>query len=769
MNLRFRSGASDGHSRIGDASEWFGPGRFALILGLLIVAAYPDVVFGRNTFYFRDFGFFGYPLAHYHRQSFWSGEIPLWNPLNNCGLPFLAQWNTLVLYPGSLFYLLFPPAWSLGIFCLLHLLLAGVGMYLLACRWTRCRLAASVAGMAYALNGLSVNCLMWPNNVAALGWMPLVVLSVERAWRTGGRQWVGAAVLGGVQMLTGAPEIILFTWLIVAVMAMLDLARGRQGRVRLLLRLGMILFLVTALTAAQLLPFFELLRHSQRNVLFADASWSMPGTGWANFLVPLFRTFLSRQGVYYQNDQYWTASYYAGIGVFALACIGSLCSKTWRARVLIGLTLMGVVLAMGDDGSVYGWLRRVVPQLGMMRYPIKFVVLVVFLLPLLAGYGVRQMKITALTSGSRVWRMAAICQGTFLLLIGLILWFAHRYPLPNEDWTATLQSGLSRSLFLTLILGIVCFRPRLSERTRLFAGVALLTMIGLDVLTHMPRQNPTVPRAVLEPGIPTLQKLDPLPRHGQSRAMLTPEADVRLRHGGLSSGVLDYLASRQGLFSNCNLLEDIPKINGFYSLYLREPQEIWALVYQKTNATLPALYDFMGVSQISAPGEVFEWQRRPTALPFVTFGQQPRFADAALTLSNLAASEFQPQKEVYLPEEVRTIPGITAAGIGKIEESRFAAQRAEFRVTAETPGLLVIAQNYDSPWEASIDGTAAPIWRANHAFQAVAVPAGKHIIRLQYRDWSFIGGTVVSVAALGGCAFVHFLSARRHSRGQKSG
>src|SRR5439155_251351 len=83
-----------------------------LLLALSIFAAYPEVLLGSQTFYYRDFGFFGYPLAYYHRESFWQGEIPLWNPLNNCGLPFLAQWNTLVLYPGSLFYLLFPLFWS---------------------------------------------------------------------------------------------------------------------------------------------------------------------------------------------------------------------------------------------------------------------------------------------------------------------------------------------------------------------------------------------------------------------------------------------------------------------------------------------------------------------------------------------------------------------------------------------------------------------------------------------------------------------------------
>jgi hypothetical protein len=112
-----------------EVDTWFTPGRFAVVLAVLIVAAYPEVALGASTFFFRDFGLFAYPLAYYHRESFWHGEVPLWNPFNDCGLPFLAQWNTMVLYPFSLFYVLFPLSWSLGIFCLGHLFLCGMGMY----------------------------------------------------------------------------------------------------------------------------------------------------------------------------------------------------------------------------------------------------------------------------------------------------------------------------------------------------------------------------------------------------------------------------------------------------------------------------------------------------------------------------------------------------------------------------------------------------------------------------------------------------------------
>jgi len=38
------------------ADEWLTPGRFALLLGLLIFATFPGVLLGGATFVIRDFG-----------------------------------------------------------------------------------------------------------------------------------------------------------------------------------------------------------------------------------------------------------------------------------------------------------------------------------------------------------------------------------------------------------------------------------------------------------------------------------------------------------------------------------------------------------------------------------------------------------------------------------------------------------------------------------------------------------------------------------------
>src|SRR3954468_19458119 len=88
--------------------HWLNPGRFGLILAVSLLTAFPKVLLGIGTFFSRDYGVLGYPFIFYSHQSFWRGELPLWNPLSNCGAPFLAQWGTMVLYPFSFLNLVFP-------------------------------------------------------------------------------------------------------------------------------------------------------------------------------------------------------------------------------------------------------------------------------------------------------------------------------------------------------------------------------------------------------------------------------------------------------------------------------------------------------------------------------------------------------------------------------------------------------------------------------------------------------------------------------------
>ena len=58
QRVEIRTEPSAQQMRATPLGDWLTPGRFGLILGLLIFAAFPQVVLGWQTFVVRDFGFF---------------------------------------------------------------------------------------------------------------------------------------------------------------------------------------------------------------------------------------------------------------------------------------------------------------------------------------------------------------------------------------------------------------------------------------------------------------------------------------------------------------------------------------------------------------------------------------------------------------------------------------------------------------------------------------------------------------------------------------
>ncbi len=730
--------------------EAFTPGRLALLIALFLFALYPGVIMGTHTFFYQDYGLFTYPNVRYTKDSFWRGEVPLWNPLINCGVPFLAQWSTSVCYPLSLVYVLLPLPWSLNLFGLGHLVFAGVGLYLLARRWTQSRLAASIAGLAFGLNGLMLNCLLWTSTVATLSWQPWVILAAEQAWqRGGGRRIALASLAGAMQMLAGSPEIILFTWLMLFVLWMRELACGGVPVWPGLRRLAAVVALVAGLAALQLLPFLDLLAHSERNASYRQADvWPMPTWGWANLIVPQFHASQSLLDTYHLAGQYWTKSYYVGVGVLVLALVGIWRERQWQVRWLAGAALAGLVLALGHNGFLYTWLKGLVPAIGFARYPIKFIALPVFAIPLLAGYGFHVLQNAPAEKAGRGARFLIGAGVFFLLVTAGVLFVAHRSPVAGESWPMTRQDGTSRMLLLAGVIGCVSgFLFASRRRTRALLGAAVVVLVGLDLTSAGLRLHPTVDKRAFGP---LELNMPSRPRLGESRALVSQQAEAFLSRVGMTNPIAYCVTIRGALFENSNLLENIPKVDGFCSLQLRQASELKPAL-NDTNLLTSPLADFLGVAYVTAPDNVFAWQARSGFLPPITAGQRPVFSNDQQSLQAVASGQFKPREIVYLPASAQEF--VSAAGVpdATILSPQWSAQRVRFGVKTAAPTMVVIAQSFYHNWRAFLDGQQVRLWRANYAWQALEIPAGQHEVTLVYRDRAFYLGAVASALSQALC------------------
>jgi uncharacterized membrane protein YfhO len=78
---------------------------------------------------------------------------------------------------------------------------------------------------------------------------------------------------------------------------------------------------------------------------------------------------------------------------------------------------------------------------------------------------------------------------------------------------------------------------------------------------------------------------------------------------------------------------------------------------------------------------------------------------------------------------------------------------------------LVVRDTFFPGWSATVDGEPVPLWRADYLFRAVPVPAGTHVVELDFRSRALEHGLVVSLlAALATAALALFPSPRRVAR-----
>jgi hypothetical protein len=75
-------------------------------------------------------------------------------------------------------------------------------------------------------------------------------------------------------------------------------------------------------------------------------------------------------------------------------------------------------------------------------------------------------------------------------------------------------------------------------------------------------------------------------------------------------------------------------------------------------------------------------------------------------------------------------------------------QRVVIDVVLASPGLLILADTFDTGWRLTVDGAAARIFRANQMMRAAALGAGRHHLVFHYEPWSFRIGVAVSGLAI---------------------
>lgn len=278
-------------------------------------AAYRDVVNAPQIPYnhlLTDMVLQNYQWKSFIQDQLAQGEIPLWNPHQFAGIPFLAAGQQSALYPlGFMFYIM-PITAAYGWFAVLNLWLAGVFMALFMRGLGTNRAGAVLSGTVYQLAGFMIASVVFPMIIGAVVWLPLILLMIENIIR-GRAIWIFKdtsipwVVLGaiaiGCNILAGHVEITIYTLLISAYYAAIRLlwrliSEWRESR-KLPIRstfytsmwLIVMVVLGLGLGAIQLIPLFEFVQtnwRAERSSLDVVLGYAHPPRDLIQFLIPNF-------------------------------------------------------------------------------------------------------------------------------------------------------------------------------------------------------------------------------------------------------------------------------------------------------------------------------------------------------------------------------------------------------------------------------------------------------------------------------------------------
>jgi hypothetical protein len=360
----------------------------AALATLLPVAFHRAYISGEAILYQADVAQLQFPRYVTLCEALARRDFPLWQTLVYGGSPFHANPENPTLYPPTLlFAALATPIWTINLTILVHLALAGLGMFALVWRLGRrmplapgpLAAGALVASVTFTLNHFMrrdhVNLVAYGAAHAWIPWMLLAadgVLNGARPSRSAG--WLALCV--AAIFFTGGLYVIPYACLALALwMLLLGVGGDREARARTLRYGTLAAVAAVLLVAAKLLPYLEWLPTTNRTgrLPLDEALGTALGMGEGG--VPFVWS-----GVATRGGQFLGGAWVLLPGLLALAL--------WRervVRVVLGMALLGFLIALG--GRTWRLLYECVPPFDQIRSAVRAWTLVNAFFPLLAGLG----------------------------------------------------------------------------------------------------------------------------------------------------------------------------------------------------------------------------------------------------------------------------------------------------------------------------------------------------------------------------------------------
>jgi hypothetical protein len=717
-----------------------------------------------------DCTFSYYPRRVFATRMMREGNIPLWNPHQFCGTPFLANFQSGVFYPVNLaLYGLDPPT-QMDMFLYIHFVIAAVFAYLLARKLGITAGGATVASLAFTFCGFLVTRYGQPTFISTASWLPALILFGELLVESPSLRRAGLLALAlSLSILAGFPQLVLFNIyaLFLYVALRLFLLKGRSLRSR-----GMIVgFLALSLIVAclvcsfQILPTYELSRFSYRKELPYDIVRTSTHDRLAalKYFVPdllgnpvdlgaVAKALHRAKGGATFSNNFVSTTGYVGILPFLLAALG-LSLPNRRFAPFIGFCLVSLLAVFGT--RLLTGLYYAVPGFNFSRID-RVIVIYMFGLAMLAGHG-----FDTVMAGSARRRLLFVGIGFLGFAVVLTAWLKasgldmvlSQAPeaVPPDVYLRYASGKVMWFLVLSLAAGALVL---VRLRTRLPAWAFLAIAIGILLVDLIPnglkfKVSQPADRLIPESSLVESLKRDPgYWRIAKFGAEVIP--------------------------SNTATLLEIDDVHGYDALNVNHYLEVLGVVDSTVisigNAALrrrigaignPAgldskVLDLLNVKYVLSPALAGQDRRRSVSwingdyLPRAFLVERAhRFATYDAVLAYMKTAEFDPGSEVLLVGEGAAGQDSTAAhGPGAVEIIEHTPNEVVISADVRRLSYLVVSDTYYPGWRVYVDGVEAEVLRADYAFRAVALDPGIHKVRMVYRSLLFSVGIIFSAAGV---------------------
>jgi hypothetical protein len=791
-----------------------------VVLIILPLVLYARFLFGGQVLYWGVYLLQFYPWRLLAVEQIQAGHWPLWNPYLGAGTPLAANLQTAAFYPLNVLFLLMPVERAFGWALALHVALAGLFAYYLGRTLGLGRFGALVTGLVYGLGGYLIAHWVFPSMVYAITWLPLLLALTEkvvrqsRSSRLAPTALLAAAI--ALQLLAGHAQTSFYSLLIVAAFALWRAIQQRgSGIVRRAWPVALAVLWGLALAAIQLLPTAELTAHSQRAGTLADLQFANELSFWPWRLITLLAPdFFGNpaRGEYWAHGTYWEEAAFVGVLPLLLAAL-AIARRGWRRRpgrsrsagmphapgeeqppaggqdstprapalALVPffalLSLLSILLALGNYTPIYPLLFRYVPGFGLFQAPARLMIGYALGMAVLAGAGAQVAGDVRITPRLQMALKLAAFTGLGMAVGGAFATLV--LPgIPTSFSAGMIRLGVTAALAAGLLLARPLAVGRgISVRSRLGRGqwqALTAALIAIDLLAFGWGLAPGASPAVYRSPVATAQFLQSQPPGRLAvphpYAQKVYEQYVSLRSFGPSDPA--YLQGRrESLLPNLNSTLDLPGVGNYDPLTIRLYRDLWDRIAANHDGPPEGVTKGKSRSALNLLGARYVISDDDLPLP-VIYGAGPRIylneaalpaafvvfqarvvEDGEARLAALLDPAFDPRAEVLLSQPPDTpLPQEGAGQAQAIQPEPSTARTGPgevvVRVQMARPGYLILTDTYYPGWRASVDGQPAEILPADHAFRAVELSAGEHTVVFGYEPASFRLGAWISLGAI---------------------